>query len=171
MDIDIKIKLPDADMKLLGLKAVQMIKKRTAEGKGVDGDFKKYSERWFARPAGGHTQAVMRKFISLGEDTMKWFRRDGGQDWITFNGYKKYKEVVYKDEYDGGKVNLRATGDMMDGFTVIATGDGVVTLGWIDMELAERAAFNELRGRSILGLTEAEVGELEEFAASRVEVS
>ena len=171
MNIDIKVTLSDANMKLLGLKAVQMIKKRTAEGKGADGDFKDYSDRWFARPAGGHTEAVMKKFKALGDDQVKWFSREGKQEWMAFKGYKAYKEIVYKDEYEGGKVNLRATGDMMDGFTVIANGDGFVTLGWIDMELAERAAFNEMRGRSILELTEKEVTELEEFAVGRVEIS
>ncbi|HAT75543.1 MAG TPA: hypothetical protein DCS19_01560, partial [Flavobacterium sp.] len=161
--LKLEVTLTEADLKKVALKAVELIKKRTASGKDAKGSaFKKYSERWFARPAGGITRSKMKLLSNEAKrsnDNVVFFKTKAGKSWLLINGYKKFKSIVYPDEFQGGTVNLRATGDMLDGLGYINADSKAMkfTLGWVDTELAERAFFNEEKGRSLLGLTDDEI--------------
>lgn len=169
--IQLQVTLSEANLKKVALKAVELIKKRTEAGKDAKGNaFKGYSEKWFARPAGGIPRAkmkILKELSDKSDDEIQFFKKKGKKTWLLINGYKKYKSLVYPDEYQGGKPNLRATGDMLDGLGYINTDSKAMkfTLGWVDTELAERAFFNEEKGRSLLGLTDDEIAILNDYAA------
>lgn len=144
----------------LGLYAAELIRERTAKGIDADGTpFKPYSTKTFFRPVGGLTakqRSALAKLVK--ENKAEYIMKDGKKLWALINGYDTWKSVAFPDEYDGGVVNLRATGKMMSALTVIDVNDAKqeFTLGWVRPELARIANYNAQRGRTFLGFTEKE---------------
>lgn len=158
----------------LGLYAAEMIRERTAKGIDAEGKpFKPYSTKTFFRPVGGLTakqRAALAKLVK--ENKAEYIMKDGQKLWALINGYDTWKSVAFPDEYDGGIVNLRATGKMMDALTVIDVKEskGEVTLGWARPELARIAQYNIDRGRMFLGHSKKETSELVEQFIKLVKV-
>jgi len=148
------------ELNLLGLYAAETIRERTAKGIGADGSpFKPYSTKKFFRPLGGLTAKQRTALEGLVKaNKAQYIMRDEQKLWALIEGYDTWKSVAFPDEYDGGTVNMRATGKMMDAMTVIDVDETKqeFTLGWVRPELARIAYYNELKGRTILGFTDKE---------------
>ena len=157
--------IPQRYSMLLGFKAIELIKKRTEKGKDVDNqDFKPYSQKWFGRPAAGLQKNQLEALQGLQEETeISYTRRDNSILFILIKGYDLYKKTVYSREYGDGTPNLRATGEMMDGMTVIDSDNNSFMIGWVRPELSERAFYvNELR--EFFSLNDDEIDELMLYA-------
>ena len=66
---------------------------------------------------------------------------------------------MQKTSYDG-TVNMTLTGEMMRNFTVIETNDNSFTLGFTDTDMAQRAVYNQQKGRDFIGLSNADLNDL-----------
>ena len=156
-------------MNKVGFYAISLIKERTGQGKDAKGsDFKPYSTRMFAMPYGflKKQKALVEKFVKSKEMTM--ITRDGKQTWVLIaKGYSFYKENFSRN-WEGGKVNLKLSGEMMKAITVIGTDGKSFTVGWVRPELAERAYYNEEKGREFLGLTDEDMSKIYDFVADEI---
>ena len=157
-------------MNKVGFYAISLIKERTGQGKDAKGaDFKDYSRNPFAMPYGflkKHKRKVD-DFVASGK--MQIITRDGKQTWVVIKeGYSFYKEHFSRN-YEGGKVNLKLSGEMLKAMTVTGSDGKSFTIGWVRPELAERAFYNEEKGREFLGLTDDDLNEIYEFIKDDIE--
>lgn len=158
----------------LGLYAAELIRERTASGSDAFGKkFKPYSDKKFFRPVGGLTAKQRSALAQLVKaNKAEYIMKDGKKLWALINGYDTWKSVAFPDEYKGGTVNLRATGKMMDGLTVIDVNEAKAefTLGWVRPELVLINSYNEMRGRMMLGLSPLDEEKLQDKLAQLIEV-
>jgi len=164
------ISIPDDDLKRIGLRAVSMIRDRTLRGVGADGaPFKPYSTQPFALPLGAITKRAQR---ALGDDMKIITSKRSGALWaVITGGYAALKDAAYP-QY-GGVVNLSRTGAMLRALTVIGVnGSGQVTIriGFAREEEAQKALWNDARGRRILGFTQEERTDLAGAAARVIQI-
>jgi hypothetical protein len=79
-------------------------------------------------------------------------RTQGGQD-ERGRAFRPYTAAYARAKgVSPADVDLTRSGAMLDGFGVQAVSPRSVTLGWQDPALADRARFNERRGRRFLGV-------------------
>ena len=172
-DQDITFTISEKDLRFLGTVGVQIIQERTEAGFDKDGNpFDPYSTDWFAMPAGGMLKKDRKIMDDLNRSgDLSYFRTNAGRLWMLVRGYDLFKKYFNPTEYVGF-VNLRGKGDMLDSMVVIKVDKkkGTFQIGWEDPGLAERAYFNELRGREFLGFTKEEQQRLESIAATKIEV-
>lgn len=168
------VELTYEQLHTLGLYAAELIRERTAEGFDDKGNkFKPYSSKKFFRPIGGLTSKQRKALADLVKaGKAEYIMKDGEKLWALINGYDTWKSVAFPDEWRGGTVNLRATGKMMDGLTVIDVkpSDNTFTLGWVRPELALIAGYNAARGREMLGLSPIDEEKLSDKVAQLIEV-
>lgn len=165
--------ISEQGLRRLGIVGVQRIQSRTEKGLDVDGKaFPDYSTDWFFRPVGGHTRsqiAELKKLQQIGE--VQFITRNQQALWMLVHGYDIYKRNLFPQEYTG-RVNLRQTGAMMDALTVIRVEGNRVTIGFADVDQAEKAYYNEegKEKRRFMGLTALEQEELARIALQYVEI-
>lgn len=146
------IPLSNTGLQRIGLKVVELITLRTLEGKDYeDKPFKPYSTKPFAMPSGATTKSSLKV---LGKDNFSYFRTKSGSLWIVVKGgYQALKKArMSGTDYTGG-VNLSLSGAMLRGLKVISSSANLVKIGFSRSELAQRAYFNEAKGRKFLGIS------------------
>jgi len=154
----------------------------TAKGIDKDGNpFTPYSDRPFAMPAGAvankQTARRLQKKQTKNDPIITWFRhRNSGKHWIIWHkGYSHYKKTFYHSD----KVNLSATESMLKSFMVLDVKDRYkeeqifenqkiilpipevwIRLGWLNDTERNKAYWNKLKGRNMLGLPENKLNPL-----------
>jgi hypothetical protein len=170
---DITFTISDKDLRFIGTVGNKIIQDRTEAGIDKDGNpFDPYSTDWFAMPAGGMLKKDRKIMDDLNRSgDLSYFTTKAGKLWMLVRGYDIFKKNFNPSEYVGN-VNLRSTGDMLDSMIVtkVDKANGTFQIGWQDTELAERAYWNQLRGREFLGFTKEERQKLESIAATKIEV-
>ena len=172
--IPIRFVIPGNRLRLVGIRAVAMIRTRVQElGADADGrPMAPYSTQPFARPAAGITQRARR---ALG-DRLQLFTNKRGRLWaIIQGGYAALKAATYPS--DTGHVNMTATGGMMRSLTVTEVSElnQTISIGFARQQDAITAMYHNLLGagrrrviRRWLGLTKRERQDLARMAAEAV---
>lgn len=171
----ISLNLTSQQLTNIGLFAAELIRERTSSGIDAQGNpFKSYSSKVFFRPIGGMTAKQRNALANLVKNKQaEYVKKENKNLWALIHGYDVWKKVAYPDEYNGGVVNLRATGKMMDALTVINVDQSKqeFTLGFARPEMARIAYYNEQRGRVFNGLTESDKEQLYNYAARLIKVN
>lgn len=154
-----KIIYNDNQINKIALHCLKLINDRTLKGIDKDGEpFKAYSNKPFKMPFSRGTKRALDDLIKRGEAQV--IKQNGVVYVIVKTGYLGYKKAyMQKTSYDG-TVNMTLTGEMMRNFTVIETNDNSFTLGFTDTEMAQRAVYNQQKGRDFIGLSNADLNDL-----------
>lgn len=138
-------------LKKIGQILIRKIQDRTAQGMDFEGkEFKDYSRRTFALPAGAVTKRARKLLAKNG--LLAWTNRSGKKWIVVKGGYWNLKMATYAQTSYYGTVNLTATGEMMRSLRVTETGENEITIGFKDAENAAKAYYNKLMGREFLGV-------------------
>lgn len=155
----------------IGNRVISLIIQRTTEGKDINGKpFRGYSTRPFALPAGATTKRALAILVKDGRAS--YFTTRAGSLWVVIkDGYKALKEAEFAKAGGAGGVTLQRTGRMLRAMTVTsvnASPPGIV-LGFTRTEDAQKAFWNQQRGRVFFGITAEEFGNDSEIAKLLVE--
>lgn len=139
-------------VKRIALHCIKLIQDRTLKGLDKDGnEFKKYSERPFKIPYGAGNNRTIKMLLS---NESAVIRKIGNEIYVIIKtGYAGYKKAYMSNTTYDGTVNLSMTGAMLRDLTPLSYDNSSFTIGFNNIELAERASFNIQRGRDFLGLS------------------
>jgi len=152
----LRISVSAGAMLKAGRALVKVIRARTLSGLDKHGrEFKPYSTKTFAMPAGGATKRARQILVKDG--AIQYFTTGSGSLWMLVNGYLALKRATYKKTGWNGQVNLTMTGQMLGSMTVIEQGDNTVTIGFNRTEDALKAFWNIEKGRDFFGLSDEEL--------------
>lgn len=155
---DLRLVVDPAAMREAGQLAVQLVLDRTTAGRDRFGQaFRPYSTQRLAVPSGSTTTAARKRLEAAGAIEYFTSKRSGGLWMLVEGGYAALKAARYPQ--DGGAVNLRATGAMLDGLGIVAQDGDSVTIGFASVPESLKAGWN-IASRDFMGLTSAETGEV-----------
>lgn len=141
------IRLKEGSALKLGFRVIDLINQNVASGVDVDGKpFKRYSDKWFARPAGDLSKAKsgrIAKLIKSGD--ARYFSGKSGATWLSVRGYRRWK-LVESPSADPDDVNLTLTGNMLSAMQPNVNSDGSVEIGFANSEAAELAFYHNISG-------------------------
>jgi hypothetical protein len=137
-----------------GERIVELMRERTEKGLDINKKpFKSYADT-SAIPAAAIPSKFRQTFKQKGVLSFFVFNK---KTWVRIEGgYRAYKQIVFKDNYDGGKVNLKAKGEMLNSLKVLSTANGKIKIGFADTKNEKIAGYVQAK-RKFLGITQAEI--------------
>lgn len=171
---DLRIQIPEADLRRAGLLAIAMIRARTQRGIDANGrPFAAYSTRPFARPLAGIPEKAK---SALGDKLLVFTSAKSGKLWAVIEGgYAAYKAAL-RPNY-GGTVNLTDTFSMLRALTIVKvdSATNTIQIGFTRDEEAIKALYHDQLGagprrivRHFMGLTDDEGKRVAETASGGI---
>lgn len=160
-------------MKNIGLRAVMIIRRRTADGKFLSGS-ESYSEKPFVMPLGAASKMLGAKLMK-NEDDAQIFTASSGAKWVLIKGgYKRYRDLAGRQT---AKVDLNWSGRMMRNLGIIpgTTTPRETQVGFTSAEEKQKALWHNTLGagkgktkREFMGFTTDEYNSLVQFAGEEI---
>ena len=171
-------------MKNIGLRAVIIIRRRTADGKFISGS-EKYSEKPFVMPLGAVPIGLQKKFSkeegfksskqSVAENEFQIFTAASGAKWVWIGGgYKRYRQLNGRQV---DKVDLNWSGRMMRNLGLIpgTTTPRETQVGFTGADEKQKALWHNTLGagkskvkREFMNFTAEEYNSLVQFAGDEI---
>lgn len=142
------------------------MKARILSGKDKnDNDFKAYSYRPFAMPAGATTKGALKL---LGANK-QYFETKTGATWVVIKGGYLALKKARSPEWDG-TVNLTVTGAMLRSMAVMQRGVNMFKIGFTRSEEAQKMIWQIVKGRDGFGISPKDLESLKPLLSENLEI-